>query len=45
MFETFLLKVIDEYIATKYSAPDGIYARIPMFLIVWVPGARLNDIY
>jgi hypothetical protein len=45
MFEAVPLTIIDEYIASKYSASDGIYARIPMFLFLWVPGARLNNKY
>jgi hypothetical protein len=36
---------MDEYIATKYSVSDGIYARIPMFIFLLVLGARLQDIY
>jgi hypothetical protein len=45
MFEAVLLKVIDEYIASKFSASDGIYPLIPMFLFVWVPGTRISNIY
>jgi hypothetical protein len=45
MVEAFLLTIGDEYIARKYSASDGIYGRIPMFLFVWVPGERYNNIY